>query len=159
MTGAARATGRLSRIAAVALLAACTSVPQASRERDAEARQFNTHPGSAAIYVYRPDFFDPDDGGNHSVLWIDNRLVGETLPRTFFRLDTRPGRRVLHGDGHDAGQLALETRAGELYFVALRVIDGTSHFTRVSVERGKRELLNCCGLMENWAPGQRPLLR
>ena len=26
-------------------------------------------------------------------------------------------------------------------------------------DTGKREILRCCSLLENWAPGQRPLLR
>ena len=146
-------------IAAALVIAGCTSVPQASAERDAEARQFQTHPNSATIYVYRPDFPSPDSGATDSVLWVDNRLVGSTLPHTFFRLDVRPGRRVFHGDGHDTGQLALDTSAGELYFVSLNVVGGISYFARVPPGTGKRDILRCCAMMENWTPGQRPLLR
>ncbi|MCC7486450.1 MAG: hypothetical protein IT529_15865 [Burkholderiales bacterium] len=150
---------RLRRAVAVVLLAGCTSVPQATRERDAEAKQFGTHPNSATIYVYRADFRGPDESGSYSVLWVDNRLIGETLPRSYFRVDAPPGTRVLHGDGHDTGRLVLEARSGELHFVSLRVIDGTSRFTPVPAATGRREILDCCTLMENWAPGQRPLLR
>jgi hypothetical protein len=155
--------GRLLAHFACALVAAltvggCTSVPQASAERDAEARQFNTHPATAAIYVYRSD-----PGGTEqvadSVLWMDSRLIGTTLPRSYCRLDVRPGRRVLHGAGHDTGRLALDASAGEIYFVALNVAGGISYFRQVPVETGKREMLHCCTMMENWAPGQRPLLR
>jgi hypothetical protein len=49
--------------------------------------------------------------------------------------------------------------SGELYFVSLRVADGISRFERVPPETGKRDILRCCAMMENWAPGQRPLLR
>jgi len=133
-------------------------VPQASEARDADAKQFNTQPGYAAIYVYRPDFGYASDPAE-SVLWMDTRLIGSTLPRTFFRLDARPGRHVLHGDSHDTGKLALDTKAGELYFVSLNVVGGISRFTQVSPDTGRREILKCCAMMENWAPGQRPLLR
>ena len=60
---------------------------------------------------------------------MDYRLIGSTLPRTFFRLEARPGRRVLHGDGHDSGQLALDVNAGELYFVSLNVIGTASRIS------------------------------
>jgi hypothetical protein len=137
---------------------ACTSVPQASDARDAEARQFHTHPNSATIYVYRPDLVHGPDAAD-SVVWMDSRLIGSTLPRTFFRIDARPGKRVVHGDGRDTGRLALDTSAGEIYFVALRVASGISYFEQVPPEKGKRDILRCCAMMENWAPGQRPLLR
>jgi hypothetical protein len=159
VSAARRAFARSAVALGIALfVAGCASVPQASAGRDAEAKQFHTHPATAAIYVYRTDFGYMSEPVE-STLWIDRRLVGSTLPRTFFRVDARPGRRVLHGDGHDAGEIALDTAAGELYFVSLDVSGGTSRFERVPAERAKREILRCCALMENWAPGQRPLLR
>jgi|SRR5215471_9990267 len=148
----------LCALAIVSSMTGCTSVPQASDDRDADAKAFSTHPGSAAIYVYRPDFGYTSTPAE-SVLWMDNRLIGSTLPRTFFRLDARPGKHVLHGDGHDTGRLALEVKAEELYFVSLSVSGGASRFALVPADTGKGELLRCCALMENWAPGQRPLLR
>ena len=157
MTGSLRGGGWL--LAAALLLAACTSTPEASREQDAEAKQFISHPGSAAVYVYRTDLSAEDMSGSHPVLWIDDRLIGSTLPRAYFRVDLRPGKHVLRGDGPDLGRLALDTGAGEVYFVSLNVLGGTSHFARVAPEAGKREILRCCALLENWAPGQRPLLR
>ena len=144
---------------AVLALAACTSVPQASRERDAEAKQFITHPNAAAIYVYRPDFPSGDSEWTDSVLWADEHLVGTTLPGSYFRLDLRAGTHVLRGGEVDLGRFTLDTRSGELYFVRLNVFGSTSHFALIPPETGKREILRCCERMENWAPGQRPLLR
>ena len=144
--------------AAALALAACTSTPQASAARDAEAKQFISQPGSATIYVFRSDL--PTDIGNvtDSVLWIDGRLVGATLARSYFRVNVRAGRRVLHGDGVDQGRLALDTAAGEIYFVSLNVRSGTSQFALVKPDVGKSEILRCCSLLETWTPGQRPLL-
>lgn len=143
--------------AALLALAGCASTPQANRERDTEAKQFMTHPGTAAVYVYRNDFSTA--GGEDSVLYVDNRLIGATLPGTFFRVDLRPGVHLLYGIANDQGRLKLEIRSTQLHFVALNVIGDQSQFRQVSVETGKRELLRCCVLLENWAPGQRPLLR
>jgi uncharacterized protein DUF2846 len=147
---------RLSLIAAVLGIAGCASTPQASRERDADAKEFATQPGASTLYIYRNDF---SSLGQNSNLWVDGRLIGATLPRAYFRVNVRPGKHLLNGDGPDTGSLSLETRAGELYFVSLSMINGISYFARVKPEVGRETILACCALLENWAPGQRPLLR
>lgn len=137
------------------LAAACTSTPEAPPQQDALAKEFLTHPGAATIYVYRSPFnhYDYD-----TVLFLDGRVIGSTLPGAYFRIDANPGRHVLHGTGVDIGKIALETRPGELYFVSLDVNGGHSFFRLVPEEVGKREVRACCALLENWAPGQRPFL-
>jgi hypothetical protein len=142
---------------AVLALAGCTSVPQASRERDAEAKLYITHPQTATLYVYRDDFTDATQ--ETSVLYVDGRIIGATLPGGYFRIDVRPGTRVLHGDGPDTGRLVLSARPSEISFVVLKVAGGVSHFREMAPETGKRDIARCCVLLENWAPGQRPLLR
>jgi hypothetical protein len=144
-------------LALVVALAGCASTPQATPERDAEAKQFRPRPDAAVIYVYRSDFVAP--GGEDTVLYVNGRLIGATLPGTFFRFDARAGEHVLHGHGYDQGRLRLEVRNGEIHFVSLITAGGTSVFRRVSPETGKRDILRCCALLENWAPGQRPLFR
>jgi hypothetical protein len=93
-----------------------------------------------------------------TVLYVDDRLIGSTLPLTYFRFEVREGVRLLHGTGHDQGTLKLETRAGEIYFVMLLAANGISDFRKVDAATGKRDIQRCCALLENWAPGQRPLL-
>ena len=147
---------RILLLSALAL-AGCASTPQASPGRDAEARQFLTHPGSAAIYVIRTDF--PATDANDSVLYVDDRLIGATLPGTYFRIDARPGTHVLRGYGFDQGTFKMDVQSGALYCVSLSVGGGPSRCRRVAREAGKRAIHACCALLENWAPGQRPLLR
>jgi hypothetical protein len=145
-----------SLITFLLLVAGCASTPQATVEHDADAKTFVVHPATAAIYVYR----DPlDRRDNDSVLYVDRRLIGATLPGGFFRIETQPGKRVLHGLAFDQGALEIDVRPGETYFVSLSVVEGTSTFTPKSAAVGRAELLACCVLLENWAPGQRPLLR
>ena len=151
--------GKLRRLvygALVFVIVGCASTPQASRERDAEARQYASSPASSTLYVYRPDIGNSDWD---TVLWIDGRLIGATLPRTYFRVNVEPGKHTLSGMGHDNGRLTIETRPGELYFVSVSSITGNSLFWLVPSEIGRPALDRCCALMENWAPGQRPLLR
>jgi hypothetical protein len=138
-------------------LGACASTPQASRERDAEAKRFQTHPGFASIYVFRPDFLSAqmDD----STLYVDDRMIGATLPGSFFRIDVQPGPRVVSSSAAGSTQLKLDTRPDQIYYVQLNVTSGSSRLALVDPEAGRRAILKCCALMENWAPGQRPLLR
>jgi hypothetical protein len=134
--------------------AGCASTPQASRERDAQAKTFDTHPATAAIYVYRNDNAPEEE----SVLFVDGRLIGATLPRTYFRFNVRPGTHRLHGIGADTGNLVFEAHAGDIVFISLRVLNGISHFQPVSDAAGRESIRACCALLENWAPGQRPLI-
>ena len=130
---------RLALLVAMIALAGCASTPQASRERDAEAKRFLSRPDAAVIYVYRNDF--PTLGGessNDSVLYVNDRLIGATLPMTFFRFDVRAGEHLLRGVARDMGRLTLNTRDGELYFVSLQVVGGRSVFRLVDAETGMR---------------------
>lgn len=138
------------------LLAGCASTPQATAERDAQARQYASSPASSTLFIYRPDYGNSD---SDTVLWIDGRLIGATLPKTFFRVNVEPGKHTLSGMGHDNGRLTLETRPGELYYISLSTIVGNSHFWLVPPEIGRKAINSCCSLLENWTPGQRPLLR
>ncbi len=142
----------------LAALGACTSTPQASREQDAQARRFLTHPGVATLYVYRSDALGSLDTED-SVLYVNGRLIGSTLPGTYFRIDLRPGEHLLHGYAHDQGRIRVRAAADEITFVSLSVINGISRFEQVAPEAARRAIARCCALMENWAPGQRPLLR
>ena len=138
--------------------AGCTSTPQASPERDAEAKQFKPRPYAAVIYVYRDEpgtALEPDE----TILYVNNRLIGTTLPGGFFRFDVRAGAHLLQGYPPDTGRLKLEVRNGEIYFVSQKTAGGTSSFRLVAPETGKRDIVKCCALLENWAPGQRPLLQ
>ena len=143
-------------VVALLLAAGCASTPQASPQRDAEAKDFGTHPSSGTIYVSRSEHDRLEDD---TVLYMDGRIVGQTLPGTYFRIDTVPGRHVLHGAGIDTGKIIVNTRPGQLYFVELNVIESVSHFRLVPQTAGRQRIAKCCTLLESWAPGQRPLIR
>lgn len=139
-------------------LAGCASVPQASPQRDAEAKHFKAAAGTTALYVFRND--TPGNAWqDDSVLYVNDRLIGATLPGIFFKVHLPAGEHELHGIGYDQGALRLRARAGETHFVALNVVGGVSHFSQVSPRAARREIKRCCVLMENWERGQRPLLR
>jgi hypothetical protein len=147
---------RLINAGLLLLITACASTPQATQERDREAKNFEPQPASSIVYVFRPDFPDPE---NDTVLWADGRPIGSTLPRTYFRIHLNPGSHYFTGFAGDDGTIRLETRPGEIYFIRVQTVAGRSVFEHVDPAKGRRELAACCGLLENWQPGQRPLLR
>jgi hypothetical protein len=138
------------------LLSGCASTPEASRDRDALAKQFLTHPSAATIYVYRSPFNHLDAD---TVLYVDGRIIGATRPGAYFRLDVNPGRHVLHGNGIDLGEFELQTRPGLVYFVSHTVNGGHSQYRLVPDRVGQQDVVACCALLENWWPGQRPFIR
>lgn len=140
----------------MAFISGCAATPEASRESDAEAKRFESAPRAAIIYLYRSD---TPNIGTTATLWIDGRLVGETLQATYFRVIARPGRNRISASGHDTGRLEIDTRENEVYFVAMQVLgDGESSsntiFRSVPPAAGKAEILRCCIMLETWRPGQ-----
>jgi hypothetical protein len=148
----------LATLVAVCTLAGCASTPQASAERDAEAKLFIPQPDEATIYIYRLRASRDIDRDN-TTLWMSGRLIGSTLPQTFFWIQTPPGPQLFNGVGPDNGRLRLEVSPGQIYFVRLQVTAGQSRMELVDPAQGRQELTACCVLLEYWRPGQRPLLR
>ncbi len=138
---------------ATLLLAACAATPEASSSADADAKRFESAPRAAIVYLYRTE--SPVDAAT-STIWVDGRLVGQTLPKTYFRVAVRPGHNHISALGGAA--LDIETRPDEVYFVAVQVpgneSSGFTIFRTVSPEVGKAAILRCCTQLETWRPGQ-----
>ena len=141
-----RRLARVGLAACALLLAACVTPPQATGERDALAKEFLTDPNTATIYVYRSPFnyYDTD-----SVLFLNGRLIGATVPGGYFRLDTVPGQNVLHGTGLDVGHFSIDARPGQIYVVAHQVVGGQSTYQIVPEQVGQQRVRACCVLYEN----------
>ena len=147
-------------VIALALCAACASTPEATRDRDAWAKHFEPVTRDSVIYVYRPD---PLGTIAVTELFIDERLVGSSLPGTYFRIPVLPGRHVLETFAGHGGSIEVETRGNDVVFVELpnySSVDGTPNmrFRQVSPEAGKQAILVCCSRLETWRPGQPRLL-
>jgi hypothetical protein len=137
------------------LCGACASTPEAPEMDDATAKHFEAAPQSAIIYLYRED--GPSEGV--ATLWLDGRLVGQSLHNTYFRANVRPGHNIITASGQDTGRIEIDTRPDSVYFVAVNVLgrsEGASKtvFRSVPLETGKSAILKCCTLLETWRPGQ-----
>src|SRR3954465_7720707 len=139
---------------AIALIAACASTPEASLSKDADAKRFESATNAAIVYIYRPY----TDRGV-STLWVNGRLVGESLGRTFFRVPVRAGRTVINASGNDPGRIAFDTKIDGVYYVEAQVSgewqsESTTVFRRVDPEVGKPAIAACCRMLETWRPSQ-----
>ena len=139
----------------LALLGGCAATPEAPPASDAEAKRFESAPRAAIIYLYRAD----TPSSATSTIWVDDRLVGQSLPATYFRVAVRPGRNYIAAFAPDQGRLEIDTREGGVFFVAMQVggdfeTPGDTIFRSVPPEAGKAEILRCCTMLETWRPGQ-----
>ena len=145
----------VSALIVLAFLAGCASTPEASLSSDADAKRFDSAMNAAIIYIYRPI----GAGQGVSTIWVDGRLVGESLPQTFFRVVARPGRNRITTSGNDQGRLELNTAREGVYFVEAQVAgitqsEASTLFRQVAPELGKTAIAGCCRMLETWRPGQ-----
>jgi hypothetical protein len=140
----------------LAMLGSCASTPVATLETDADAKRCESAMNAAIVYLYRPR---GPAGDAASTIWVNDRLVGETLPTTFFRVPVRPGRTRITASGGDAGRLEIDTQAEGVYFVEMQVQGDTqsasiTSFRRVAPEVAKPAIVGCCRMLDAWRPGQ-----
>jgi hypothetical protein len=144
----------------MALCTACASTPQATPERQSEARRFEPVTREAVIYIYRPGVAL---SGPETTLWVDNRLVGASLPGTFFRVIALPGRNVIDTSPPDSGRIEIDTRGNDVTYVEMTTegswFDAPStRFRVVEDERAKAAIADCCWMLETWRHNQPRLL-
>jgi hypothetical protein len=143
-------------LALVALMvcAGCASTPEASSERDAQAKRFEPVTRDAVVYVYRPDHWS---FAADTTLWADGRLIGASVPQTYFRFTVLPGRTVLHTSGPDTGRIEITTRGNDIVYVEMQTADPitpTSVLRVVPAEKAQAQIRECCTMLEVWRPGQ-----
>jgi hypothetical protein len=142
----------------ILLLTACASTPEADPLRDAEAKRFEAVTRDSVIYVYRPD---GGTGTAETTLWADGRLVGVSLPQTFFRVIVLPGKTLLDTSGPDNGRIEITTQGNDVTYVEMRAFDDQSprsRFRLMTAEDAQAAIRACCTRLEVWRPGQPRLL-
>ena len=148
---------RLVLLCLCALLAACVATPQGPSVQNATDERFEPVPGQAVLYIYRL-------GLNNNVLVIqaNGRTLGESLPGTYFRVVAPPGEQIVQGVDSDQGKIQLSVPAGGIGYVRNDPYGGLSEmqsrFTIIPAGVAQKEILGCCSLLDNYAPGQRRLL-
>ena len=108
---------RLHHAAAAAsllLLTACATAPMAVPELDAKAKQFAPVDGKSVVYIYRNESF----GGAVKVpISVNNRLIGDTVAGSYFRLVVDPGTYDIQCKAEKDSTVTVQAEAGKVYFV------------------------------------------
>ena len=155
-----RTSAAVFSLAAALLCWACTSTPEATPERDRWAKEFEPVVRDSVIYVYRPD---PPGTMAVTDLFVNQRLVGSSLPGTYFRIPVLPGRNRLETFAAHGEPIDIVTRGNDVVFVELQnhsAQEGTPNmrFRIVPPERGKAAIRACCSRLETWRQDQPRLL-
>lgn len=129
----------------IALLNACATTPMASKELDAEAKEFlpplEEH---SRIYLYRNEILG---AAISMVVVLDGTLQGHTAASTYMVWDVPPGEHTLSSHAEDVSTLTLQTESGKTYFVWQEVKMGLMYarslLQQVDEETGKKGVLEC----------------
>lgn len=136
---------RALAVAALALLAACASVPKAPPDLDLAVKQFAPPPkGKAALYVYRNESM----GGSVKMsLNLDGSFLGDTGPRTFHWMPIKPGKHILVGKAENESTLEFTAKPGQSVFVwqevKMGLLSAGNRLELVDEERGHAGVAEC----------------
>ena len=98
----------------VLLLSGCASVPMASLDQDAKAKDFSPIPNKAALYIYRNENFG---AAIPVMVSVNGKALGQTAAKTYFRLNLIPGKYNIQSHAENVSSLPLTAEAGKNYFV------------------------------------------
>jgi hypothetical protein len=122
------------------------SVPMASKEQDAAAKQFSPPPkNKAGLYMYRNLL---KGQALKKRLLLDGVVIGATANKTFFYREIMPGKHTLATESEFGdNSITLQTDAGKNYFVQQYIKMGAfvsgAGLNIVDEETGKKEVLDC----------------
>lgn len=128
------------------LVTGCASVPLASPEADAAAKQFAPpSDGKASVYIYRNCFVGQ---ALTKTVSIDNRALGKTSNKVFFHTTVTPGSHQLSTESEFGDNtLNFTANAGMSYFfeqyIKMGVFVGGANLKAVSEGEGKANVLKC----------------
>jgi len=127
----------------------CASVNKAPSAMDAEAKQFNTHPDYAQVYVYRNETF----GAAISMpVAVDGQRAGTTGPKSFFKFQLSEGQHTISSQ-NGASSLLLNTEKNKNYFVwqevKMGMASGGSKLQLVNESIGRSGVKECSLIQSN----------
>ncbi len=104
----------LFAVVLIASLAGCASVPMASLDQDAKAKEFQPPNNKASIYIYRNETFGAAIPITVSVY---DRTIGQTAAKTYFFFNVNPGKYVVKALAENVAELSVDADAGKSYFI------------------------------------------
>ena len=128
----------------VSLMSGCASVPMASPEADARAKEFKAHPTKASVYIYRNETMG---GAIKMPITMDGKVIGSSAPNTYFHMLVSPGKHTVNSLTENTATLSFDAKAKKKYFIWQEVKMGmwaaASALHMQSESEGKRGVLEC----------------
>lgn len=101
--------------AIIMLLTGCAvSVPMASIEQDAKAKEFSPTQNKASLYIYRNESIGM---AIPMTVSVNGKTLGQTAAQTYFWLNVTPGKYNVQSHTENLSNLSLSLEAGRNYFV------------------------------------------
>jgi protein involved in sex pheromone biosynthesis len=136
----------LAAIATAVILSGCASVPMASPEEDAEAKNFSDPPANkAGLYVYRDTFVGQ---ALKKTVYLDGDMIGETANKVYFYNLIDPGQHTLSTESEFSdNDIQFEAKGGKNHFaeqyIKMGIFVGGANLRMVSEEEGRKAVLEC----------------
>jgi hypothetical protein len=97
----------------------CVTVPLASAEEDAAAKEFQPpRAGKAKIYIARPRTIEPKI---KSAVFFDGEPVASLAPMTYIVIETDPGMHYVKVHTEQDFEIALDLAPGKIYYLEHRL--------------------------------------
>lgn len=135
---------KLMSVAMVLLvLSGCASVPMASVEADAEAKEFKTPPeGKSGLYVFRDGFMGQ---ALKKTITVDGEFLGETAPDVYFYKVLDAGEHTVSTESEfSPNDLIINTESQKNYFLENYMKPGLfvggANLKQVSEEEGMKRV-------------------
>jgi hypothetical protein len=101
-------------VSLVVTLTGCASVPMASLDLDAKAKDFAPLPNKGSVFIYRNESFG---AAIPVAVSVNGRTLGQTASMTYFRLNIKPGRYIVSSHAENVSEVGLDVETGKSYFV------------------------------------------
>lgn len=97
-------------------LGGCATVPMASNEKDAEAKEFQMPPeGKSGLYIFRDSFVGQ---ALKKTLTVDGEVIGESAPDVYFYKILNAGTHTISTESEfSPNDLIIDTESKKNYFV------------------------------------------
>jgi hypothetical protein len=123
----------------------CATVPMASLEADQKAKSFSVPPNKSRIYLFRDEAVF---GGAIKVTTsINDKIIGQTAPKSYFVVDVPPGKHVLSCFAESNSTLTLNTKKDTAYYVwqemKMGVMTASCRLQEVEEAEGQKRVKSC----------------
>lgn len=141
-------------LAAVLLVTGCASVPMASKDVDAKAKQFApSRDGTANLYIYRNEIMG---AAIKMPVLIDGMAAGDTVANGYIFRTLPAGSHIIVSKAENDSTLTIEMLAGQNYFVwqeiKMGVLYARSKLHQVDEATGEKGVKEC-SLIEGGGQG------